>query len=101
MSATEPHSEGTIIRIKARAGARRNGLTGIQDGRLRVSVTQAPEQGKANRAILKLLAKQLGLRGSQLELLSGQNNPEKRLLVRGAPPLEIDRLIEEKLSELT
>ena len=101
MSATELHSEGVVLRIKARAGGRLNGITGIQNGRLRVSVTQIPERGKANQAILKLLAKQLGLRGSQLELIGGENASEKRFLVRGITPQEIDRRIEDKLAKLT
>lgn len=101
MSATEPHPEGTVLRVKARAGGRRNELSGVQDGRLRVTVTQVPERGKANRAILKLLAKQLGVRGSQMELVAGENVPEKRLVVRGVTPSEIDRRIEEILAKLT
>lgn len=100
MNATESHVDGTMLRAKARAGARRNGVTGLKNGSLAVSVTQVPERGKANRAILKLLAKQLSLRGSQLELASGENAPEKRLLIRGITPREIVQRIGNILASL-
>lgn len=75
-------SDGTILRVKARPGARRNALTGLHDGCLCVAVSQAPEQGKANAAIIALLADQLGLSKSQFELLSGQTSSRKRFLIR-------------------
>jgi uncharacterized protein YggU (UPF0235/DUF167 family) len=85
----EAHAEGTILPIKAHAAARRNEIRLGSDGTLHVSVTQAPEKGKANKAILALLAKSLGLRNSQFALLSGATSPQKRILVRGLSPQEV------------
>ena len=65
--ALEPHPEGTILPVRAHAGARKNEIRGVQNGMLKVSVTQAPERGKANKAIIALLAKHLGVKKSQLE----------------------------------
>jgi uncharacterized protein len=79
----EPHADGTILPIKAQPGARRNELRDVQDGALKVSVTQAPEKGKANKAVVELLAKKLGLKKSQIELMAGETSREKRFLVRG------------------
>lgn len=79
----EPHPEGVVVRVKAQPGARRNGLNGVQEGRLKVAVTQAPEKGKATVAVQETLAKALGVRKSQVELLSGATSPEKRFLLRG------------------
>ena len=50
---------------------------------LKVAVTTAPEKGKANRAIIALLAKSLGVRKAQITLLTGQTSPEKRFLITG------------------
>jgi uncharacterized protein YggU (UPF0235/DUF167 family) len=67
---------------------------------LSVSVIQVPEKGKANQAIVALLCKTLGLRASQLELLSGDAASQKRFLVRGVAPsalaLRIDQALIEK-----
>jgi uncharacterized protein YggU (UPF0235/DUF167 family) len=92
--ALAPHPEGTVLPVRAHAGARRNEVGGEQDGMLRVSVTQAPEKGKANKAILTLLAKALGVRKSQIELTAGETSPNKRFLVRGLAPGELAARIE-------
>lgn len=46
-------------------------------GVLRVYVTVAPEDGKANAAVQKLLAKSLGVAKSRLTLLRGQTSRDK------------------------
>ena len=83
MLALEPHADGTILPVRAQPGGRRNEIRGVQDGALKVSVTQAPDKGKANRALAELLAKKLGLKKSQVELVSGETSRKKRFLVRG------------------
>jgi uncharacterized protein (TIGR00251 family) len=90
----KPHVEGTILPVRVQPGARRNEIRGEQDGMLKVSVTQPPEQGKANKALIALLSKALGLRKSQLELISGATSRQKQLLVRGIVPGELAEVIE-------
>ncbi len=95
----EPHAEGTILPVRAQPGARRNELRGEQDGMLKVCVTQAPEKGKANKAVAELLSKSLGLKKSQVELLSGETSHQKRFLVYGVKPQELATRIERIVSK--
>jgi len=44
---------------------------------LRVSVTAAPEEGKANRAVIGLLATTLGLPASSISLVRGATSRDK------------------------
>ncbi|MFT5525744.1 MAG: hypothetical protein ACI9HK_003714, partial [Pirellulaceae bacterium] len=61
---------------------------------LKVSVTQAPEKGKANRAIAEFLAKMLGLKKSQIRLLNGEKCSEKEFLIAAIAMDELrDRII--------
>ena len=83
MLALEPRPDGTILPVRAQPGARRNKICGIQAGALKVCVTQAPEKGKANKAVVEVLAKALGLKKSQFELIAGETSHQKRFLVRG------------------
>ncbi len=69
--------------VKAQPGSKRDEIRGIQGNALKVCVTQAPEKGKANKAIRKLLADSLGLQTSQVELLSGEASSQKKFLLRG------------------
>lgn len=77
-----PHPDGVCLAVRAQAGAGRNQLRGEHDGALKVVVTQAREKGKANEAIRALLCKQLGLRKSQLTLISGHTSTHKTFLIR-------------------
>ena len=94
----KPHPEGTILPVRAQPGARRNEIRGEQDGMLKVSVTQPPEKGKANKALIALLSKELSLRKSQLELIAGQTSHQKQVLVRDVTSEELAELIEQALS---
>lgn len=82
----QTHAKGTVLPVRVRAGARRNDLAGEQDGALKVMVTQAPEKGKANKAVLELLSRRLGVRKSQLRLLAGETSPQKKILVEDVTP---------------
>jgi uncharacterized protein len=79
----EGHPRGVVIRVKARPGARRNGLAGLHADALRVDVTAAAEKGKANEAIVGVLAEVFSLAKSQVELISPPANPHKRFLMAG------------------
>lgn len=85
----ESHEHGVVVPVKAHAGARRNGVTGVRQGRLCISVTRAPEKGKANKAISAELAEALGVRPANVQLLSGETSPNKRFLILGVRVAEI------------
>lgn len=76
--------EGIVVPVRAHPKARRNAVTGVHAGRLKIAVTAPPERGKANDAIAALLADVLRLRPSQICLLSGATSPQKEFLVTGA-----------------
>jgi uncharacterized protein (TIGR00251 family) len=94
MIGVESHPEGSVLPVRAHAGARRNEVAGEHDGMLRVSVTQAPEKGKANKAIAELLAHRLGVRKRQVELISGETSVQKRFLIRELSAAELVQRIQ-------
>lgn len=79
----EAHPDGVLVTVQARAGGSRNAITETQGDALKVMVTQVPEKGKANKVLCEVLARGLGLRKSQVELVSGETSPRKKFLVRG------------------
>lgn len=78
-----PHAQGTVIAVKAMPGARKNSVIGERGGALRIAVTAAPERGKANEAVVEVLARSLNLKGSQISLLTGATSRDKRFLITG------------------
>ena len=77
------HAEGVILPVRAQPGARKARVLGEQAGALKVAVTAPPEDGRANKALVELLREVLGIKRSQIELLSGQTSRAKRFLVSG------------------
>lgn len=88
-------SEGCVLPVKAQPGARKNGIQGIQAGALKVAVTVAPEHGKANQALIVVLAKELGLKKSQITLQSGATSREKKFLVQGISEHDLQKCLEQ------
>ena len=76
------HPEGIILPVRAQAGASKNGIRGEQNGMLKVSVTQIAEKGKANKALAEMIAKGLELKRSQVELIAGETQSQKKFLIR-------------------
>ena len=90
----EQHADAVILPVHAQPRARKTAIVGIHAGRLKVAVTQAPEKGKANDAILNFLAKKLGLKKSQIRLISGLTSNRKRFSIQDVPLGELQRRIE-------
>ncbi len=83
--------QGVVVPVQAQPGARQNAVTGEHAGRLRVAVTQAPEKGKANKALIAVLADALGLKKSQVALVAGETSSQKKFLVTGVSLPELSR----------
>ena len=79
----EPDGEDVLIRVKAVPGASRDELAGTVGNRLKVRVSAAPEGGKANKAICRVVAEALGVRPRQVTVERGRASPEKTLRVAG------------------
>lgn len=67
------------VRITPKASTNRISSETCEDGtvRLRIYVTAVPEDGKANKAVLKLLARALGHPRSALTIVSGEISRDK------------------------
>ncbi|MEE2908604.1 MAG: DUF167 domain-containing protein [Planctomycetota bacterium] len=77
------HDDHLLLRVKAVPGASRDGLAGPLGDRLKIRIAAPPEGGQANIAIVKLLARTLGLNRTQVEISSGHGSPEKTIRLEG------------------
>ena len=71
--------EGRLA-LRVTPGARIEGLE-LVEGRLLAKVRARPEDGKANAAVLALLAQALDIAPSRIELLRGATSREKQFRV--------------------
>jgi uncharacterized protein YggU (UPF0235/DUF167 family) len=57
----------------------------------KVRVAAAPEGGKANDAVVRLLADTLALPGRDVQIVSGRSSRDKTVALEGMRPEEIER----------
>ena len=71
------------IAVRVQARARRGEIAGLRDGVLVVRVSAPALEGRANRAVCKLLADRLGVAPSDVTIVRGERAREKVIEVRG------------------
>jgi uncharacterized protein len=81
------------IEVRVQPRARRDEITGQRGGALVVRVTAPPVEGKANEAVRKLLAKQLGIAPGKVAIVRGEGARDKLIEVEGLEPAELRRAL--------
>ena len=79
----EDAGEGLILRVKVVPGSSRTKISGILGTSLKVKVSSVAERGKANRELINLLSKKLGVKKNCIKIISGRSNPIKKLHITG------------------
>ena len=66
-----------MLKVRVKPSARENRLIDLGGGAFRISVTAAPEDGKANQKVCEMLAKHLGIRKSNVTIARGKAARDK------------------------
>jgi uncharacterized protein (TIGR00251 family) len=72
------------LHLKVVPKASRDRVVGWVGDRLKIQVTAAPERGKANDAVIDVLAAALGVARSQVRIVTGETSPLKTVEVDGS-----------------
>ena len=73
----------TDIAVRLQPRARRDELLGMREGVLVVRVSAPPVDGRANRALCRLLARRLGVAPSRVAVVRGERSRDKTVRVDG------------------
>jgi uncharacterized protein len=73
----------TLVQVKVAPKAARNAVVGWMGDTLKVSVTAAPEDGRANAAVIALLAEMLRRPPSTIHIRRGASAPRKLIAIEG------------------
>ena len=84
----------TRVRLRVSPGARQSELIGRHGEGWKVRVAAPPEGGRANDAVLELLARELSLPRRSLSIVSGQTAREKVVEMEGIDRVETERRLE-------
>ena len=80
----------TTVEIHVQPRASRTRIV-IQDGTVKVYVTAAPEKGRANKAVVEVMARRLGVQKGAVSIVSGERSRMKLLAVEGLSEAEVRR----------
>ena len=81
----------TRLRLRVSPGSARAGVVGRHGDAWKVRVTAPPENGRANDAVLQLLAETLSLPRKAVTLVSGARGRDKIVELAGVAPADTDR----------
>jgi uncharacterized protein (TIGR00251 family) len=79
----------TEIEIRLTPRAAKNEITGKEGEVYRVKVTSPPIDGKANKALIELVSKRLGIPKRDIEMITGQRSRLKTLLIHSLSLAEV------------
>jgi uncharacterized protein len=82
-------ADGCMLTVRAHPGARKNGVTGIHAGAVKIALTAPPVDGKANEALIAFLADALRLPRSRISLVAGVTSRTKTLRITGKSAAEV------------
>ncbi|TWU38773.1 hypothetical protein Q31b_38510 [Novipirellula aureliae] len=92
MFTIQPYETHCTFDVHVTAKAKQTSIGGHFDGALKVSVTAPADKGKANQAVIKLIAKTLKVAKSRVEVLRGKTSRRKTIAVHEAVPSDLDVL---------
>ncbi len=86
------------LRLHVTPGAREEQIAGWHGGSLRVKVRARPEKGRANQAVLGLLARRLGVAPANLSIVHGAASRDKLVEVEGLSEEELRARLDDSQS---
>jgi len=83
MTANGADGRHAVLEVRVTPRARRDEIAGEREGVLIVRVSAPPEDGRANRAVRRLIAERLSLRLADVALIRGERSRQKVVRVDG------------------
>jgi uncharacterized protein (TIGR00251 family) len=71
------------LNVKVVPGSSRDQIVGWLGDALKIKVMAPPEKGRANEAVVELLATTLGINADDIEVVSGRSSPSKVIAITG------------------
>lgn len=85
--------DGITFNVKVIPRAARNEIVGVEGDAVKVRLNAPPVEGRANEALVKFFAQELGVARAQVEILRGDTSRHKVVRVRGVALAKIQELL--------
>lgn len=84
---------GIVVSVKVHPNASKDRVVGEHADQIKIAVTVAPEKGKANKAVIKVLSQWLSVKSSDIQIISGETSRDKKVFIRNITPENLYKLI--------
>lgn len=76
-----PRPSRELIEVRVQPKASKNSIELTETDQVRIHTTASAESGKANRAVIQIIAKILGVPGSSVEIVRGTSSRNKQIRI--------------------
>ncbi len=84
---------GIVIPVRVQPNSSQEKVIGEYSGQLKVAVNAPPDKGRANKAIVKVLAKWIKIKDADIYLLHGEKSKDKEVFVKNITEKDIYKLL--------
>ncbi len=85
----EPTATGTRLNVVVQAGAHSSEIKGLHGDRLKIKTSVPAQDGKANKELIRMLARELNLSKSRISIRRGQKSRQKTIDIADVSPGDI------------
>lgn len=84
---------GIVVSVKIKPNSSKDRVVGEYADRIKIAVTVSPEKGKANKAVIKIFSKWLGVKSSDIQIISGEKSRDKEVFIKNMTKEDLYRLV--------
>lgn len=86
-------NDGVVVSVKVQPNSSRNKVVGEYADQIKIAVTSPPENGKANKSVIEVLADRLGTKKSDIRIITGAKSRDKEVFIKDITEEDVYRLI--------
>lgn len=75
--------DSTILKLYIQPGAKKSEIVGVHGDRLKIRLNAPPVDGKANKELIRFLAKTFDIKKSEIKIIVGLKNRQKDVRISG------------------
>jgi len=85
----EKTEKGVVFKVKVEPRSSRRMVAGLHGDALKIKLTSAPVEGKANEELIEFLSELLNVKKSAVKILQGQSSKQKVIEIAGLKELSL------------
>ncbi len=95
----EDTAKGVMLKLRVHPCAGCSAVRGVMGERLKIDIAAQPEGGRANKELIKFLARLLKIGKDRISILRGEKGRDKSLLITGMNINDVSEMIHRTLKE--